>query len=291
MPADSGISLNESVSQDLWQVPYDPHKMGAVFRNFVTNAVEAMPDGGTLTIKAENLRIQDTDREPALPLIPGDYVHIAIQDQGVGIPEDHLDKIFDPYFSTKEMGVQKGMGLGLATAFAIVKKHGGHILIDSSPGVGTTVNTYLPAESQETETIGESPPGKDSRSPQKRVLVMDDEEMLRNLARQMLERIGYAVKTVKDGHEAIEAFKKQKDADDPFDVVILDLTIKGGMGGEQTIRELLKIDPDVRAIVSSGYFDDPVMSEFQKYGFKCAIAKPYEKKTLVRDVDVTISTI
>jgi len=280
MPADSGISLNESVSQDLWQVPRDPYKIGAVFRNVVTNAVEAMPEGGTLTITAENLRIEDKEQYPGLPLNPSNYVQISFQDQGVGIQQEHLDKIFDPYFSTKEMGVQKGMGLGLATAYAIVKSHGGHIQIDSSPGAGTTVNIYLPAESQTVEIDLETSSPDESALPMKWVLVMDDEEMLRKLARQMLERMGYSVETVKDGVEAIETYQKQKDSDTPFDAVILDLTIKGGMGGEQTIRELLKIDPDVKAIVSSGYFNDPVMSDFEKYGFMGALSKPYEKKAL-----------
>ena len=148
IPADSGISLTESISQDLKLVPYDRHKMGAVIRNVVKNAVEAMPDGGTLKIKAENLRVEDAKQDSGLTLKPGDFVHISIQDQGNGIPEEHMDKIFDPYFSSKERGVQKGMGLGLATAYAIIKQHGGHIQIDSSPGAGTTVNIYLPAESQ-----------------------------------------------------------------------------------------------------------------------------------------------
>jgi len=280
IPADSGISLTKSISHDLKLVSYDPYKMGSVFRNVLTNAVEAMPNGGMLKIKAENFQIDDETQDSSLPLKPGGYIHISIQDQGKGIPKEHLDKIFDPYFSTKAMAVQKGMGLGLATAYAIVQKHGGHIAIDSSPGAGTTVNIYLPAASETVESDGTIASEDDKSLPVKRVLVMDDEEMLRTLTRQMLERIGYAVETVKDGLEAIEAYKKQKDLGEPFDAVILDLTIKGGMGGEQTIRELLKIDPGVKAIVSSGYFNDPVLADFRKYGFKGAMAKPYDKKNL-----------
>ena len=280
IPADSGISLMESISQDLKLVPYDRLKMRAVIKNVVKNAVEAMPDGGTLKIKAENLRVEDAKQDSGLSLKLGDFVHVSIQDQGKGIPKEHLDKIFDPYFSTKAMGTQKGMGLGLATAYAIVQKHGGHIAINSSSGAGTTVNIYLPAESHPEEIHGTTTSADDKASPVKRVLVMDDEEMLRKLARQMLERMGYAVETVKDGVEAIALYKSQKDSGEPFDAVILDLTIKGGMGGEQTIRELLEINPDVKAIVSSGYFDDPVMSDFKKYGFMGALPKPYEKKAL-----------
>jgi len=285
MPADRGISLNESVSQDLWHVLHDPYKIGAVFRNVVTNAVEAMPEGGTLNITAENLRIDDKGQYPGLPLNPGNYVHISFQDQGVGIPEEQLDKIFDPYFSTKEMGVQKGMGLGLATAYALVKSHGGHVAVDSTVGVGTTVNIYLPAEKHVNQADDITTSADNTASPVKRVLVMDDEEMLRNLAEKMLEKLGYAVETAKDGMEAIEFYKKQKDLGQPFDAVILDLTIKGGMGGEQTIQELLKINPDVKAIVCSGYFNDPVMSNFEKYGFMGALAKPYEKKALKKTLE------
>jgi len=280
IPVESGITIKESISQDLKLVQYDPYKMGAVFRNVVTNAYEAMPDGGILKIKAENLRIEETEQNSHLPLKPGDYVHISIQDQGKGIPKEFLDKIFDPYFSTKARGVKKGMGLGLTTAYAIVRQHGGHIAIDTSLGAGTAVNIYLPAESRQAEREIKTPMQEDVTSSKKRVLVMDDEDMLRNLAEKMLERLGYAVETVKGGVEAIEAYKRQKDSGEPFDAVILDLTIKGGMGGEQTIRELLKIDPGIKAIVSSGYFNDPVMADFQKYGFKGAMSKPYKKKRL-----------
>jgi two-component system cell cycle sensor histidine kinase/response regulator CckA len=278
IPTDSSFSLKTSISKDLRPVSFDHFKMGTVFRNVITNAVAAMPFGGNLTITAKNLVIKEEGSGPVIGLKPGDYVHISLQDEGVGISKEDLEKVFDPYFSTKEMGVQKGMGLGLATAYAIVRKHEGHIAIDSSPGSGTTVNIYLPAQRRQVTVDGAGPPAKGS--PKKRVLVMDDEEMLRKLVRQMLYRMGYAVETVKNGFEAIEAYKKQKDSGEPFDAVILDLTVKGGMGGEQTIGELLKIDPQVRAIVSSGYYNDPVLADFEKYGFKSAMAKPYAKNNL-----------
>jgi PAS domain S-box-containing protein len=277
---DSDISLQESIPQDLWPVPHDPHKMGAVFRNIWTNAVEAMPHGGTLTVSAENRRVGEPDPSPDLPLKPGDYVFVSIQDEGVGIPEEHLVRIFDPYFSTKAMGVQKGMGLGLATAYAIVQKHGGHMAIRSTPGEGTLVEIYLPAESTEEQGQKAETAAPVPQSTILKVLVMDDEEMLRELLEQMLNRLGYAAVTVKDGMEAVRACKKQMASGEPFDAVILDLTIKGGMGGERTIGELLKIDPHMKAIVCSGYFDDPVMSDFETYGFVGSIAKPYEKNNL-----------
>ncbi len=281
VPAEGGILLEESISKDLWHVPHDSHKMRSVLGNVLSNAVEAMPHGGTLSIAAKNLRVDDEPADIRLQSMKnGDYVLITIKDQGKGIPKEHLSKIFDPYFSTKAMGVQKGMGLGLATSYAIVQKHGGHITVDSAPGEGTTVKIYLPAQSKPAKIDVKTPTEDNGAFPVRRVLVMDDEEMLRNLAEKMLEKLGFVVETVKDGQEAIEACRKQKGLGEPFDAAILDLTIKGGMGGEQAIGELLKIDPKIKAIVSSGYFNDPVMSDFQKWGFVGAMAKPYEKKTL-----------
>jgi len=214
-------------------------------------------------------------------------VRISIKDEGRGISEEHMDKIFDPYFSTKDRGTQKGMGMGMAVALSVVQKHDGHIMINSTTGAGTTVTIYLPAakEKREPETVKQerediTPSTSSDQTTIKRILVMDDEEMLRNLAQKMLQRLGYEVETVKDGDEAIEAYKKQKDSVESFDAVILDLTIKGGMGGEQTIRELIKIDPSVKAIVCSGYFNGPVITHFKKYGFQGAMSKPYQKADL-----------
>jgi len=277
---DSGVSHNTSIAQDLWPVCYDPLKMADVFKSVINNAVEAMPHGGGLSIRAENLSLKDVDRAADFLLKPGEYVYISIRDQGVGIPEESLDKIFDPYFSTKAVGEQKGVGLGLAKSYAIVQKHGGHIAIDSSPGAGATVNIYLPAEPLEGE--GQGAVDADPVAPPsiRRVLVMDDEEMLRKLSLRMLKRLGYAAESVENGAGAIDAYQKQKDLGKPFDMVILDLTNKGGMGGKQTIRELLKIDPHVKAIVSSGYFSDPVIADFRAYGFRGTIPKPYRQEDL-----------
>lgn len=280
IPDDSGISLQVSIPEDLWPVPHDARKAGSVFRNVITNAVEAMPEGGNLAMKAENVRIEDGDSRFGASLKAGAYVKISIVDQGKGIPEKHLEKIFDPYFSTKPMGIQKGMGLGLATAYAIVQKHAGHMIVTSTLDVGTTVFIYLPAADPQRPRKQRKRTAVSTAGAKENILIMDDEQMLRSLAREMLERLGYTVVTVEDGVEAVEAYKKGMDSDAPFDAVILDLTIKGGMGGEQAIRELRKIDPDVKAIVSSGYFNDPVMADFQAYGFVAAMAKPYEMKDL-----------
>ena len=277
---ESGISLKMSIQKDLWSVPYDRMTIGTVFRNVMTNAVEAMPDGGTVTVKAENLRFEEMDQHLRLILNPLNYVRISIQDQGDGIPREHLSKIFDPYFSTKPKNGQKGMGLGLATTHAIVEKHGGHIAMDVSPGEGTIVNIYLPAETKEDIEKGLAETPLAAQSSIQRILVMDDEEMLRKLAQHMLHRLGYQVTTVKDGIEAIDAVKRQKKEGEPFDMAILDLTIKGGMGGEQTVKELLKLDPNIKTVVSSGYANDPVLSHYKEYGFTDRMAKPYEIRNL-----------
>lgn len=280
IPTENDISVDESISDDLWPIPHDPHKLASVFRNVMANAVEAMPDGGSVAIRAENLRVGDRTVVSGASLKPGDYVHLSIEDEGLGIPKDHLSKLFDPYFSTKPMGARKGMGLGLATAFANVKKHGGYIAVDSIPGKGTVVHIYLPA-APATEGVESGSVSKTDKTPaKKRVLLMDDEEMIRNVAPHMLERLGHEATTAKNGTEAIEVYRKYLDSDEPFDAVILDFTTQGGMGGEETIRELKKMDPNVKAIVCSGHSDDPHMTDFETYGFVAAMAKPYEMKQL-----------
>ncbi len=285
IPTDSGILLNSFIKEGLWSVNHDPSTMRAVLRNIATNAVEAMPKGGTLSIKAENVRPEDMDQRLEPILSPMHCVHISVQDNGLGIAEKDLERIFDPYFTTKAGRFQKGMGLGLATTHAIVERHGGHIAVDSSPGKGTIVDIYFPKAPSEGESLEEQRGRPTPESSIHRVLVMDDEEMLRKLAEQMLRRLGYQAKTVKDGIEAIDAVRRQMNSGKPFDMVILDLTVKGGMGGEQTVRELRKIDPNIKTIVSSGYFDDPVISHYEKYGFMGSMAKPYEMENLKETIE------
>ena len=282
-----GIEYTLSIQDDLWPVEFDSIQMHYAISNVLTNAVEAMPQGGKIAIETKNQVIEDKSKDSTSPLNEGKYVKISIKDEGRGIPEKHLNRIFDPYFSTKERGVQKGMGLGLATAYAIVEKHGGHIMLNSTTGVGTTATIYLPVaverrkrQRAKHKSVDIAPSISSGQLTTKRILVMDDEESLRNLAQRMLERLEYKVETAKDGVEAIETYEKHMDSEEPFDGVILDLTIKGGMGGEQTIRELMKIDPNVKAIVCSGYFNDPVMANYEEHGFRGAMAKPYQKADL-----------
>ncbi len=251
-------------------------------KNLIVNAVESMPDGGSIVLKAENFNISLGTIEKSLPLSEGKYVKISIKDHGIGIPEEHLSKIFDPYFSTKERGIEKGMGLGLATTYSIINRHDGHITAESKIGVGTTFIIYLPAAIE--KIVGIEP--VKVLEPEKpavrtgRILVMDDEEAIRRLSKEMLSRLGYEPELAKDGAETIELYKRAMDSGKPFDAVILDLTIKGGAGGKEVIKQIMKIDLDIKAIVSSGYSNDPVMTNFRAYGFIGALPKPYSKKDL-----------
>ena len=265
--------------ENLWAVDVDPSQIGQVVNNIALNAVAAMPRGGTIRVSAENARVEE-DELP--PLAAGEYVRIAVRDSGVGIAPEHLLDIFDPYFTTKRLGAQKGMGFGLPIAHAIVRRHGGHIHVASRPGEGAEVFIYLPALSAphatrasdaNEETEAEAPAAR-------RVLVMDDEEMIRELLDQMLAHLGYETTLASDGQEAVDRYAESLREGRPFDVVILDLTVPGGMGGKEAIQELRSIDPGVTAVVSSGYATDAVISDFERWGFKGRIAKPYQLSQL-----------
>ena len=260
------------IPDDLWSVEIDEGQMSQVISNLVVNANQAMPEGGIIRVRAENTNIGLRD---GLPLEEGRYVRISVEDQGIGISEEFIQKIFDPYFTTKE----KGNGLGLAASYSIVKKHNGHITVESRVGAGTTFYIYLPASPEGTIVNRKNVENK-ALMGKGRVLIMDDEEMIRELVCQLLSRIGYEVDAAIDGAEAIELYRKAKESDNPFDAVIMDLTIPGGMGGKEAIQELTETDPEIKAIVSSGYSSDPIMSEFKEYGFAAAIAKPYRIEQL-----------
>ncbi len=244
----------------------DPGQIGQVVNNLVINADQAMPDGGTVRVSGEAAWLGAGE---VPPLKPGYYVRISVADQGVGIPAENLPKIFDPYFTTK----RKGNGLGLATAYAIVRKHDGHIAVESAAGAGATFHVYLPASEGMVPEASPEPerlPGGKGK-----ILVMDDDEMVRTVAVDMLAALGYETVEAEDGVEAIALYCAARDAGAPFDAVVMDLTVPGGMGGKEAIRIIREIDPDVRAVVSSGYSNDPVMSEHERYGFLAVVAKPY----------------
>jgi PAS domain S-box-containing protein len=258
-----------SMEKDLWRVEADSGQISQVISNIVINANQAMPEGGVIQIRAENKEI---DGKQGLPLKTGRYVMITIKDHGVGIAEKHLSKIFDPYFSTK----QEGRGLGLATAYSIIIKHDGHISVNSSQGLGTTFYIYLPASEKEIQTKEKSVLLMGSG----KILVMDDDQLLKEMMADMLEMLGYEADFAKDGDEAIELFKKARESGRPHDAVILDLTIPGSMGGEEVIKILREIDPEIKAVVFSGYSDGPVMSNFREYGFKGMMPKPFDSLIL-----------
>ncbi|MCX5883817.1 MAG: transporter substrate-binding domain-containing protein, partial [Deltaproteobacteria bacterium] len=258
-----------SIAEDLWSAEVDVGQISQVINNVVINANQAMPKGGIIQVAAVNLIIDDGY---GLPLKPGRYIRISVIDQGVGIAQKHLLNIFDPYFTTK----QEGSGLGLATTYSIIKKHDGHITVESQLGGGTIFHIYLPASDK---AVPEKEVDRLIKG-QGRILVMDDEAPLRKMVGVMLKNFGYESEFAKDGAEAIQMCKAAKEAEKPFDAVILDLTVPGGMGGKETIHKLLEIDPEVKAIVSSGYSDDPVLSNFQEYGFKGMMPKPFTSHSL-----------
>jgi PAS domain S-box-containing protein len=270
----SDVRCEFHIEDGLWNVEVDEGQIIQAINNVVINAEQAMPDGGVIRLKAQNISSSEFAthlyyKGDGLPLNGETYVKITIEDEGIGIPEDHLSKIFDPYFTTK----QRGSGIGLTAAYSIIKNHDGYIAVESELGVGTKFYIYLPASDKQIvlkqsiehrAVVGKG-----------RILVMDDEEMIREVAGGMLNRIGYEVEFAREGKEAMELYRKAIESSRPFDLVIMDLTIPGGMGGKEAIKRLLDIDPQVKAIVSSGYSNDPVISEYKQYGFRAVVSKPY----------------
>jgi PAS domain S-box-containing protein len=272
----SSVKCEFIVGEGVKPVEVDEGQIRQVINNLMANAIEAMPQGGVITVAVENAPLE---RE-IFHLTPGRYVKISVMDRGVGIPGEHLPKVFDPFFTTKH----KRSGLGLAVSYSIVRKHGGAITAHSEPGGGATFAVYLPAtEKQELLPLTdpaerECPPGRG------RILIMDDEEGIRTVAGEMLRLAGYEVEYAVDGGEAISRYLEAKEAARPFDAVIMDLTIPGGMGGREAVTRLLEKAPGARAIVSSGYSDDPIVANFREYGFVGVVAKPYRMHDLCESV-------
>lgn len=267
----SNVKCEFSLPEDLFAVDVDEGQISQVIYNLIINADQALPDGGNIHVGAENINIRQSD---GFPVSDGRYIRVSISDGGEGILQEHLSRIFDPYFTTKK----NGTGLGLATSQSIVRSHGGFVTVESDLSSGTTFYVYLPASDQVVSTQIEEPPVEFGG--QGRILVMDDEQMIRDVSREMLEHIGYEVQCADHGRRALELYTNAVAEGRPFDVVIIDLTVPGGMGGIETMRELLKIDPDVKAVVSTGYSKDPVLKDFQTHGFKAVVRKPYDVNQL-----------
>lgn len=262
----SHIASEFIISEDICNVNVDAGQMSQVFSNLIINAVQAMPNGGKIVYSVRNVMMEN-NKIPGLEA--GAYVQLSVKDTGTGIPKEDIPRIFDPYFTTKP----EGSGLGLASVYSIIKRHSGHITVESKQGNGTIFHIFLPVSGSESVcAISEEQSATRGHG---KVLVMDDEKLVRDVSGEMLKALGYEVELASDGKEAIELYQRASEAGRPFDVVIMDLTIPGGTGGKEAIQKLLSIDPDVKAIVSSGYSNDPVMADFKEYGFRGVIIKPY----------------
>ena len=274
----SNVRCEFGLPDDLPPVDIDEGQITQVINNLVINADQAMPDGGTLRVEA---RAAEVGQGGPLPIGPGRYVRVTVSDTGIGIPEEALPRIFDPFYTTKE----KGSGLGLTTAYSILRHHDGVITVESEPGKGTTFLLYLPVS--KGAVTKHAKPADESRK--RRVLVMDDEEMVREVTLDFLGHLGYEGEAVVSGEEAVVAYRGARDAGRPYSAVIMDLTIPGGMGGREAVLRLRDMDPHVRAIVSSGYSNDPVMADPEKFGFRGVIAKPYRMRELGEVIDQVLS--
>ncbi|MFQ5706959.1 MAG: PAS domain S-box protein [bacterium] len=280
----SNVKCEFHIDERLWPVDIDEGQMSQVINNLIINADHSMPNGGIIKAYAQNVEV---DTKHGLPVKAGKYVKIAFEDQGVGIPKEHIPKIFDPYFTTK----QKGSGLGLATCYSIIKNHGGAITVGSQFGIGSIFSIYLPASDQKTIALQQLPEAdsEDLRTANGKVLIMDDEPAIRKSTERLLRHIGYEVELAQNGFEAIDLYKRARQDGHPFDAVILDLTIPGGMGGRETMQLLREVDPKVKGIVSSGYSNDPIMADYEKYGFQNFVAKPYRVDELRQKLQDVIS--
>ena len=266
---------------DLWPAEADAAQLTQVFNNLVINACQAMPEGGLLTISARNRQIADTETQLVKA---GDYLEIIVQDVGKGIAPENLAKIFDPYFTTKKTGT----GLGLAVVHSIVQNHQGAVVADSQLEKGTTFTLWLPASHHTpvAATVNNAAGSNSSR----RVLVMDDEQMIRRVLEKILAKLNCRVQSVAEGRAALEAYQQAIADGQPFDLVIMDLTVPGGMGGQEAIRRLLEIDPRVKAIASSGYADSAVMADHTSFGFKGVVTKPYTMEQIQAALKITQGT-
>ena len=276
----SNVVCEFSLSDNLWPVEMDDVQIRQVIHNLLINAREAVHDAGIIKIEAENAHVSAGD---ALPLKEGDYVKWSIRDHGVGISKENLQKIFDPYFTTKPTGSARGMGLGLAICYSIIKKHDGFITVESEPGMGSTFIVYLPASPQENRSrkgVAEQVLARKGR-----ILVMDDEETVRNATGIVLNYLGYDVEYASHGNEALDLYRTAREKGHPFYAVVLDLNVTVGMGGKEALQEMLAMDPHVKAIISCGYAEDPVIVQLREDGLCRTVDIPYDIEKMKEILD------
>lgn len=271
----SPVSLKLEIVPDLWPCLADEGKVAQVINNLVLNARQAMPSGGTLTIRAVNIALQDPG---TLPLEPGNFIRIEIADTGTGISPGHLPRIFDPFFTTRK----EGTGLGLANCQAIVRQHGGHIFVESTLGEGATFTVYLPAAADALGAETKEEPTDEVMGGEGRILVMDDESLVRQIMSDLLQLLGYEVEFAETGEESLVKVQQAMEAGKPFVAAIVDLTVPGNMGGLEARKHMEKIAPDLKVIVSSGYNNDPVIANHREHGFAGVVVKPFTLQQLGR---------
>jgi PAS domain S-box-containing protein len=265
----SNVDYQLKIPDNLPMVEIDKGQIDQVLNNLIMNAAQSMPDGGTITIGAESQEITEDEPSKTLPLQPGNYVKVWVKDEGMGIAGEYLERIFDPYFSTRE----EGTGLGLSTTYSIIKRHGGHIYVESAEKKGSMFIFLLPVSYVNEEEKGKSDTfiGRGTG----KVLIMDDDMIVRTVVETLLKKTGYTPKCVANGDDALNQYRNAMETGDPFIVTIMDLTIPGGMGGKETVKRLREIDPAAKVIVFSGYFNDPIFSNFKEYGFDGVLSKPF----------------
>ncbi len=269
----SNLRAAIEIEDHLGKAEIDVGQVEQVINALIINAREAMPNGGSVNVSAENVQI---DERCGLPLEAGRYVKVAVADHGPGVPPELVDKIFDPYFTTK----QTSSGLGLAISYSIIRKHGGFLHLEDSSPAGATFAFYLPAARGKVMSDSLQPNDRSFHFNQQRILVMDDESAIRELTSQLLATMGYEVTAVPDGSEAVRIYERAVRKGEYFRAVILDATVRGGLGGVETIERLRNIDPEVNAIICSGYSDEAALSEFLSYGFRGALPKPFTRREL-----------
>jgi len=278
---DTPVRCEFGIAEDLWATDADAGQIGQAIGNLVINAVQAMPGGGTVRIGGANVVIGQGEMAY---VEPGPYVRIEVADTGVGIPEKNLKRVFDPYFTTRESGT----GLGLTTSYHIMKSHGGNLFVESGPGAGTTVFLYFPASAVCTPRVAEAE-RETARDGKWKALVMDDEDLVREMEIGMLEHLGCEARGARDGSEAIGMYEDAVMEGAPFDLVVMDLTVPGKMGGKEACARLLERYPDARVIVCSGYSSDPVMSDHAGYGFLGRLGKPFHMEEMKRVVEQVLA--